>query len=253
MVDAFGAYAEDVKGLVRGEGISLNSAPSSATGQYDRLFNAIQSGDSDEAKAALKKLDQMGKTDQVESQLKSRLKKYDDDTLDAAKARNEGKDKDRQDATKRCILKLYDAMGIERTGKGDAAKREEVIDLVTSAVNAKADELLKAKDDGSSYSSVYGGLTDALESGRAKDVNDEIKRLLTSGKSADAIKSAITGQVKDEYLAGSSADRKKLETMLLKLRADGKALYEEKNFETWLKDAEKQKATAKKDEWKDVR
>ena len=253
MVDAFGAYAEDVKGLVRGEGISLNSAPSSATGQYDRLFNAIQSGDSDEAKAALKKLDQMGKTDQVDSQLKSRLKKYDEDILDAAKARNEGKDKDRQDATKRCILKLYDAMGIERTGKGDAAKREEVIDLVTSAVNAKADELLKAKSDGSSYSSVYGGLTDALESGRAKDVNDEIKRLLTSGKSADAIKSAITGQVKDEYLAGSSADRKKLETMLLKLRADGKALYEEKNFETWLKDAEKQKATTKKDEWKDVR
>ena len=253
MVDAFGAYAEDVKGLAKGEGISLSSAPSSATGQYDRLFNAIQSGDSDEAKAALKKLDQMGKTDQVESQLKSRLKKYDDDILDAAKARNEGKDKDRQDATKRCILKLYDAMGIERTGKGDAAKREEVIDLVTSAVNAKADELLKAKDDGSSYSSVYGGLTDALESGRAKDVNDEISRLLTSGKSADAIKSAITGQVKDEYLAGSSADRKKLETMLLKLRADGKALYEEKNFETWLKDAEKQKATAKKDEWKDVR
>lgn len=253
MVEAFGAYAEDVKGLARGEGISLSSVPSSATGQYDRLFNAIQSGDSDEAKAALKKLDQMGKTDQVESQLKSRLKKYDEDILDAAKARNEGKDKDRQDATKRCILKLYDAMGIERTGKGDAAKREEVIDLVTSAVNAKADELLKAKDDGSSYSSVYGGLTDALESGRAKDVNDEISRLLTSGKSADAIKSAITGQVKDEYLAGSSADRKKLETMLLKLRAEGKALYEEKNFETWLKDAEKQKATAKKDEWKDVR
>lgn len=249
--DAVGAYMDDWN--KEGTLFTFSDLPSSATGQYDRLFNAIQSGDSDEAKAALKKLDQMGKTDQVDSQLKSRLKKYDEDILDAAKARNEGKDKDRQDATKRCILKLYDAMGIERTGKGDAAKREEVIDLVTSAVNAKADELLKAKDDGSSYSSVYGGLTDALESGRAKDVNDEIKRLLTSGKSADAIKSAITGQVKDEYLAGSSADRKKLETMLLKLRADGKALYEEKNFETWLKDAEKQKATAKKDEWKDVR
>lgn len=249
--DAVGAYMDDWN--KEGALFTFSDLPSSATGQYDRLFNAIQSGDSDEAKAALKKLDQMGKTDQVDSQLKSRLKKYDEDILDAAKARNEGKDKDRQDATKRCILKLYDAMGIERTGKGDAAKREEVIDLVTSAVNAKADELLKAKDDGSSYSSVYGGLTDALESGRAKDVNDEIKRLLTSGKSADAIKSAITGQVKDEYLAGSSADRKKLETMLLKLRADGKALYEEKNFETWLKDAEKQKATAKKDEWKDVR
>ena len=106
---------------------------------------------------------------------------------------------------------------------------------------------------GGTSGSVYDQMKEALDGGRAKDVNDEIKRLLTSGKSADAIKSAITGQVKDEYLAGSSADRKKLETMLLKLRADGKALYEEKNFETWLKDAEKQKATAKKDEWKDVR
>ena len=233
---------------------SFSSLPSSATGQYDRLFNAIQSGDSDEAKAALKKLDQMGKSDQVDSQLKSRLKKYDDDILAAAEAQNAGKDKATFDAKKEVFERLRTAYGVKASKERgatqeDQAKRNDFINLVNAAVDEKAETLLKGGTGGS----VYGGLTDALESGRAKDVNDEISRLLTSGKSADAIKSAITGQVKDEYLAGSSADRKKLETMLLKLRAEGKALYEEKNFETWLKDAEKQKATAKKDEWKDVR
>ena len=233
---------------------SFSSLPSSATGQYDRLFNAIQSGDSDEAKAALKKLDQMGKTDQVESQLKSRLKKYDDDILAAAEAQNAGKDKAAFDAKKKVFERLRTAYGVKGSKERgatqeDQAKRNDFINLVNAAVDEKAETLLKGGTSGS----VYDQMKEALDGGRAKDVNDEIKRLLTSGKSADAIKSAITGQVKDEYLAGSSADRKKLETMLLKLRAEGKALYEEKNFETWLKDAEKQKATAKKDEWKDVR
>lgn len=233
---------------------SFSSLPSSATGQYDRLFNAIQSGDSDEAKAALKKLDQMGKTDQVDSQLKSRLKKYDEDILAAAEAQNAGKDKAAFDAKKKVFERLRTAYGVKGSKERgatqeDQAKRNDFINLVNAAVDEKAETLLKGGTSGS----VYDQMKEALDGGRAKDVNDEISRLLTSGKSADAIKSAITGQVKDEYLAGSSADRKKLETMLLKLRADGKALYEEKNFETWLKDAEKQKATAKKDEWKDVR
>ena len=233
---------------------SFSSLPSSATGQYDRLFNAIQNGDSDEAKAALKKLDQMGKSDQVDSQLKSRLKKYDENILAAAEAQNAGKDKAAFDAKKKVFERLRTAYGVKGSKERgatqeDQAKRNDFIDLVNAAVDEKAETLLK---DGTS-GSVYDQMKEALDGGRAKDVNDEISRLLTAGKSADAIKSAITGQVKDEYLAGSSADRKKLETMLLKLRAEGKALYEKKNFETWLKDAEKQKATAKKDEWKDVR
>lgn len=237
---------------------TFSDLPSSATGQYDRLFNAIQSGDSDEAKAALKKLDQMGKSDQVDSQLKSRLKKYDEDILTAAEAQNAGKDKDAFNAKMEVFERLRTAYGVKSAKERgatpeDQAKRNGFINLVNAAVNEKAETLLKGGDDGSSYSSVYGGLTDALESGRAKDVNDEISRLLTAGKSADAIKSAITGQVKDEYLAGSSADRKKLETMLLKLKADGKELYTEKNFETWVKNADKKASATKKDEWKDVR
>ena len=190
----------------------------------------------------------------MESQLKSRLKKYDEDILAAAEAQNAGKDKAAFDAKKEVFERLRTAYGVKASKERgatqeDQAKRNDFINLVNAAVDEKAETLLKGGTSGS----VYDQMKEALDGGRAKDVNDEISRLLTSGKSADAIKSAITGQVKDEYLAGSSADRKKLETMLLKLRADGKALYEEKNFETWLKDAEKQKATAKKDEWKDVR
>ena len=44
--------------------------------------------------------------------------------------------------------------------------------------------------------------------------------------------------------------------MLLKLKkADGSALYEEKNFAQWVRDAEKKEESAKneKDEWAGVR
>ena len=251
MVDAFAGYADDVQRLVNGEGFSLNGVPSSATGQYDRLFNAIESGDAEEAKAALDKLDQMGKSDKVSSELKKRLKNYDPDIETAAKARNAGNDRTRQNATIHCIRELYAGLGIREGVKEDAAKREAIIDLVTGAVNQKADELLAGDKD----RNVYDDLTDALETGRAKDVQSEVDRLLTAGKKADAIRTKITGVMKSEYLAGNSHDREKLAAMLLRLKADGEPLYEEKNFDKWVKDDEKkqEKAASTVDEWEAVR
>ena len=251
MVEAFAAYADDVQGLANGEGFSLNGTPASATGQYDRLFNAIERGDAEEAAAALGKLDQMGKSDKVSSELKKRLKNYDPDIETAAKARNAGNDRTRQKATKDCIRELYAGLGIREGVKEDAAKREAIIDLVTGAVNQKADELLAGDKD----RNVYDDLTDALEVGRAKDVQSEVNRLLTAGKDKDAIKSKITGVVKSEYLAGNDHDREKLAQMLLRLEAGGEPLYEEKNFESWIKqDEKKQEAAAGAvDEWAEVR
>ena len=251
MVEAFAAYADDVQGLANGEGFSLNGTPASATGQYDRLFNAIERGDAEEAAAALGKLEQMGKSDKVSSELKKRLKNYDPDIETAAKARNAGNDRTRQKATKDCIRELYAGLGIREGVKEDAAKREAIIDLVTGAVNQKADELLAGDKD----RNVYDDLTDALEVGRAKDVQTEIDRLLTAGKDKDAIKSNITGVVKSEYLAGNDHDREKLAQMLLRLEAGGEPLYEEKNFESWIKqDEKKQEAAAGAvDEWAEVR
>ena len=251
MVEAFAAYADDVQGLANGEGFSLNGTPASATGQYDRLFNAIERGDAEEAAAALGKLDQMGKSDKVKAELKKRLKNYDPDIETAAKARNAGNDRTRQKATKDCIRELYAGLGIREGVKEDAAKREAIIDLVTGAVNQKADELLAGDKD----RNVYDDLTDALEVGRAKDVQTEVNRLLTAGKKADDIKSKITGVVKSEYLAGNDHDREKLAEMLLRLEAGGEPLYEEKNFESWIKqDGKKQEAAAGVvDEWAEVR
>ena len=245
------AYA--VTGGKYGEKLSLNSLPASATGQYDRLYNAIAEGDTDNASGAMAKLEAMGKDEKtIASQLKNRLKKYSPEVEQAARARNEGKDSQRQELTKQLVREMYETLGIREGVKADAEKREAVIDLVTGAINQKADSLLAGDKD----RTVYSDLTDALETGKWKDVQDEIDRLRTAGKADSQIKNKITDAVKEEYLAGNDHDREKLEKLLTSLtKEDGTAMYEEKNFAQWVKDAAKKEEQAKssKDEWAGVR
>ena len=245
------AYA--VTGGKYGEKLSLNSLPASATGQYDRLYNAIAEGDTDNASGAMAKLEAMGKDEKtIASQLKNRLKKYSPEVEQAAQARNEGKDSQRQELTKQLVREMYETLGIREGVKADAEKRTWVIDLVTGAINQKADSLLAGDKD----RTVYSDLTDALETGKRKDVQDEIDRLRTAGKDDDSIKPKITEAVKEEYLAGNDHDRAKLEKLLTSLtKEDGTAMYEEKNFAQWVKDAAKKEEQAKnsKDEWAGVR
>lgn len=245
------AYA--VTGGKYGEKLSLNSLPASATGQYDRLYNAIAEGDTDNASGAMAKLEAMGKDEKtIASQLKNRLKKYSPEVEQAARARNEGKDSQRQELTKQLVREMYETLGIREGVKADAEKRTWVIDLVTGAINQKADSLLAGDKD----RTVYSDLTDALETGKRKDVQDEIDRLRTAGKDDDSIKPKITEAVKEEYLAGNDHDRAKLEKLLTSLtKEDGTAMYEEKNFAQWVKDAAKKEEQAKnsKDEWAGVR
>ena len=253
VMQAFEGYWEDAQALGRGEGFSFSSAPSSATGQYDRLYNAIQSGDSEEAAAAMKKLEQMNKTDKVDSQLKTRLKKYDEDILEAAKAQNAGKEKAAETARKAAFRKLLEGLDV---GSTDSARRAELADVVTGAVNERANELLLAEKGRDKDASVYADLLDEVENGRAKDVQAEINRLLTAGKDKGRIKTKITEAVKEEYLAGSDRDREKLEKKLLALEdADENPLYEEKDFAQWVNQADK-KAEKAKDErnwWEGVK
>lgn len=257
VMQAFEGYWEDAQAIGSGEGFSFSSAPSSATGQYDRLYNAIQSGDSEEAAAATKKLEQMNKTDKVDSELARRLKQYDADVLAAAEARNAGKTRAEEKARQAVFEKLREGLGVapatdRAKGKADAARRAQLIDLVNKAVDGKADELLAGSKD----ADVYDALLDEVENGRAKDVQAEINRLLTAGKDKGSIKSKITEAVKEEYLAGSDGDRERLEKKLLALEdGDGNPLYEEKNFTQWVKDADK-KAEKAKDErnwWDEVK
>ena len=253
MLDAFDAYVEDARGIASGSGFSFSSTPTSATGQYDRLYNAIAEGDTDNASGAMAKLEAMGKDEKtIASQLKNRLKKYSPEVEQAAQARNEGKDSQRQELTKQLVREMYETLGIREGVKADAEKRTWVIDLVTEAIESKAEELYKGGTEGS----VYDDLTEAVDTGRTSDVQDEIRRLRTAGKEDGSIKTKITAAVKEEYLAGNDHDREKLEKLLTSLtKEDGTAMYEEKNFAQWVKDAAKKEEQAKnsKDEWAEVR
>lgn len=257
VMQAFEGYWEDAQAIGRGEGFSFNSAPSSATGQYDRLYNAIQSGDSEEAAAAMKKLEQMGKTDKVDGELARRLKQYDADVLAAAEARNAGKTRAEEKARKAVFEKLREGLDVapvtdRAKGKADAARRAQLIDLVNKAVDGKADELLAGGKDGS----IYDALLDEVKNGRVEDAQEELDRLMTAGKDKGSIKSKITEAVKEEYLAGSDRDREKLEKKLLALEdADENPLYEEKNFAQWVSAADKkaEKAKDEKNWWEGVK
>ena len=193
----------------------------------------------------------------TDDQLKARLKKYDEDILDAARAKNAGDLEARVDAKQEVYDRLCTAYGVKKLGeKGetdeDKAQRARFRELIDKAVNEKAEQLYKGGTEGS----VYDDLTEAVDTGRTSDVQDEIDRLRTAGKADSQIKSEITDAVKEEYLAGNDHDREQLEQMLLKLeKADGSQMYEEKNFAQWVKDAAKKEEQAKnsKDEWAGVR
>ena len=261
-VQAVFAWMDTVKQWDETGEKNFNSTSDSATGQYDRLFEAIQTGNTEEVQAATKKLERMlaeGKIKELKTddQLKARLKKYDEDILDAARAKNAGDMEARVDAKQEVYDRLCTAYGVKKLGeKGetdeDKAQRARFRELIDKAVNEKAEQLYKGGTEGS----VYDTLTDALETGKRKDVQDEIRRLRTAGKADSQIKSKITDAVKEEYLAGNDHDREQLEQMLLKLeKADGSQMYEEKNFAQWVKDAAKKEKQAKnsKDEWAGVR
>ena len=249
ILEAFKGYVQDAENVASGGKFTFSSLPSSATGQYDRLYDAYASGDKDEAQAAMEKLQEMGKEEEAFKQLKTRLVKYDDRVQQAAQAQVNGNDSQRQQLTRQVIRDLYEALGIREGAKADADKREAVIDCVTGAVNKRADEMLK-----NGGTSVTDDLVAAVDSGRTQDVQEELDRLLRAGKSVTSLKSKITEVCKPEYLAGSEYDRQKLEEMLLALTdGDGNALYEQKTFATWLKNAEKAQTTTVNDPYADLR
>ena len=259
ILEAFKGYVQDAENVASGGKFTFSSLPSSATGQYDRLYDAYASGDKDEAQAAVKKLVAMGKEGEIYKQLKTRLIKYDKKVEAAAKARNVGDDETRVRLTQEIISDVYDVMGIRKNVKEDEERRTQVIDMVTGdnrdgkgsegAINVKADALLKGDND-----SVTDDLVAAVDSGRAQDVQEELDRLLRAGKSVTNLKSKITEVCKPEYLAGSEYDRQKLEEMLLALTdGDGNALYEQKTFAAWLKNAEKAQTTTVNDPYADLR
>ena len=234
LVDAVRGYAGDIENIAHGGQFSFNSVPQSATGQYDRLYNAYAGGDSDEAKAAVEKLNAMVEAGTIEenkmySQLKSRLVKYDARVRQAAEEQNAGNDQKRYELENEMIEQLSEVLGLPKGKRGD------VVDCVTGAVKQLADKQLKGDN-----ASVTDDLVEAVDSWDAGAVQEEYDRLAKAGESTTTLKRKITETAKPEYLAGSDADRQQMEEMLLALKdADGEELYTEKNFAQWVKEAEK--------------
>ena len=234
IVEAVKGYYGDLENLAHGGQFSFNSVPQSATGQYDRLYNAYAGGDSDEAKAAVEKLNAMVEAgtiaeNKMYSQLKSRLVKYDVRVRQAAEEQNAGNDQKRYELENEMIEQLSEVLGLPKGKRGD------VVDCVTGAVNQLAETQLKGDN-----ASVTDDLVEAVDSWDAGAVQEEYDRLAKAGKSATTLKSKITETAKPEYLAGSDADRQQMEEMLLALKdADGKELYTVKNFAQWVEEAEK--------------
>ena len=80
----------------------------------------------------------------------------------------------------------------------------------------------------------------AVSSGSSQDLQDEYDRLVKAGKKPDTVKTEITKAAKPDYVDGSDYDREQMAEMLLALTdRDGNALYEQKNLDDWMKQAEK--------------
>lgn len=198
------------------------------------------------------------------SELKKRLKLYDPDVLEAAKAQNSGDTARREELTREIVQNVYKVMGIDPKAKADEARRAKVIGMVTSdktgdedtegAINALADELLATERGHDKDAGIYVDLTIAAEKGSVEEVQEEYDRLVKAGKRSGDVKSKITKVCKPEYVAGSEYDREQLGEMLLALRdANGNALYTQKTLDGWVSDAEEKSAEPVNDPWADLR
>lgn len=219
------------------EGGNFDSLPQSATGQYDRLYNAYLNGDSIEAKAAVEKLNGMAEAgiiteNKMYQQLTSRLR--DNDRIkEAAKQTNAGNWEARKDILDDMAGELNELLGTSGSNARDAIVK--AIDAVSVAQYAA--ERGHDKKDG-----YYTDLKAAAAAGDVKEMQAEVNSLLKAGKTPDNIKDAISEAVRDEYKAGSDSDREEIEETLLQLAGeDGETpLYTEKTFSAWAKSAEKE-------------
>lgn len=218
------------------EGGNFDSLPASATGQYDRLYNAYLNGDTVEAKAAIEKLNGMVEAGTIQEnkmyeQMKQRLQQYEPRVTEAAQETNADRWEKRKQLVDQMTSEMQQAFGGEQS---------DAHDCVVKAVDAKSNELLKAEKGYDKAGSIYAGLRDAVGSGSGQSVQDEYDRLVKAGKKPSSVKNEITKAAKADYVDGSDYDREQLAEMLLALTdKDGNALYEQKNLDDWVKQAEK--------------
>lgn len=236
ILEAFKGYVQDAENVASGGKFSFNSLPSSATGQYDRLYDAYASGDTDEAQAAMEKLDGMVETGKIKEnkmykQMKKRLKQYEPRVTEAARETNAENWEKRKELIDQMTREMKETFGTDST---------DVRDTVVEAVDEMSNELRLTERGHDKNDSIYVDLRTAVSSGSSQDLQDEYDRLVKAGKKPDTVKTEITKAAKPDYVDGSDYDREQMAEMLLALTdRDGNALYEQKNLDDWVKEAEK--------------
>lgn len=250
ILEAFKGYVQDAENVASGGKFTFSSLPSSATGQYDRLYDAYASGDAGEAQAAMEKLDGMVETGKIKEnkmyeQMKKRLKQYEPRVTEAARETNAENWEKRKELIDQMTREMKETFGTDST---------DVRDTVVKAVDEMSNELRLTERGHDKNDSIYVDLRTAVSSGSSQDLQDEYDRLVKAGKKPDTVKTEITQAAKPDYVDGSDYDREQMEEMLLALTdGDGNALYEQKTFATWLKNAEKAQTTTVNDPYADLR
>lgn len=236
ILEAFKGYVKDAENVASGGKFTFSSLPASATGQYDRLYDAYASGDAGEAQAAMEKLDGMVETGKIKEnkmyeQMKKRLKQYEPRVTEAARETNAENWEKRKELIDQMTREMKETFGTDST---------DVRDTVVKAVDEMSNELRLTERGHDKNDSIYMDLRTAVSSGSSQDLQDEYDRLVKAGKKPDTVKTEITKAAKPDYVDGSDYDREQMAEMLLALTdRDGNALYEQKNLDDWMKQAEK--------------
>lgn len=236
ILEAFKGYVQDAENVASGGKFTFSSLSSSATGQYDRLYDAYASGDAGEAQAAMEKLDGMVETGKIKEnkmyeQMKKRLKQYEPRVTEAARETNAENWEKRKELIDQMTREMKETFGTDST---------DVRDTVVKAVDEMSNELRLTERGHDKNDSIYVDLRTAVSSGSSQDLQDEYDRLVKAGKKPDTVKTEITKAAKPDYVDGSDYDREQMAEMLLALTdRDGNALYEQKNLDDWMKQAEK--------------
>lgn len=236
ILEAFKGYVRDAENVASGGKFTFSSLPASATGQYDRLYDAYASGDAGEAQAAMEKLDGMVETGKIKEnemyeQMKKRLKQYEPRVTEAARETNAENWEKRKELIDQMTREMKETFGTDST---------DVRDTVVKAVDEMSNELRLTERGRDKNDSIYVDLRTAVSSGSSQDLQDEYDRLVKAGKKPDTVKTEITKAAKPDYVDGSDYDREQMAEMLLALTdRDGNALYEQKNLDDWMKQAEK--------------
>lgn len=87
-------------------------------------------------------------------------------------------------------------------------------------------------------------IVNALKNGNTEDAQKVINFLLENGKNNSSVKSSITSEFKDDYLAafenGDKSGMNEVSELLLKLKGGDEPLYDEDNLTDWIKDEYKE-------------